>query len=44
MEKIYIDSEKWINSFGMKKNRLPDCLLNNYLFYSIVNKFFALLL
>ena len=39
-----MDSEKSINSFQIKKDRLPDYLLNCYFVYQFVNKFSALLL
>ena len=34
-----MDSKKSINSFEMKKNKLPDYLLNNSFFYKFVNNF-----
>ena len=36
MEKNYIDSEKSINSFDMKKERLPYYLLDNFFYQYIV--------
>ena len=38
-----MDSEKSINSFEIKMDRLPDYLLNNYFVYQFVKNFFALL-
>ena len=32
LKKIHMDSEKLRNSFEIKKDRLPDYLLNNYFF------------
>ena len=39
-----MDSEKLVNLFKMKKDRLLDYLLNNYFLYQFVNNFSALLL
>ena len=44
IEKIHMDSEKSINSFEIKKDRLPDYLLKNYFVYQFFNNFSALLL
>ena len=38
-----MDSEKLMNLFVMKKDRLPDYLLNNFSFNQFVNNFPALL-
>ena len=38
-----MDSEKLIILFEMKKDRLRNFLLNNYIIYPFVNKFSALL-
>ena len=39
-----MDSEISINSFEIKKDRLPDYLLNNYFIYQFVNNSSELLL
>ena len=44
IEKIHMDYEKSLNLFEIKKDRLPDYLLNNYFDYQFVNNFLALLL
>ena len=44
IEKIRMDSEKSINSFKIKQDRLPAYLLNNYFFCQFVNNFQTLLL
>ena len=44
IERIRMNSKKSINSFEMKKDGLPDYLLNNFYFYQLINNFSALLL
>ena len=39
-----MDSEKSINLFGIKKDRLPDYLLHNLSYCQFVNNFWRLLL
>ena len=37
-----MDSETWIYLFEIKKDRLPDFLLQNYVIYQFVNNFLTL--
>ena len=43
IEKIHMDSEKSINSFLIKNDRLSDYLLNNYFVNEFINNFSTLL-